>query len=152
MTLLQWICLLALGGLICLGALFFIRFLLRKSAQMDALRKVRNQLNGRSIQVITPNAYCLGLGRSWDIQWQGHGILVLTRAILHFRLWKRDLDLIIPLDRVEGVRVTREHSGRHLQVSYRGSDGQVRTVTWQVRGPEQWLRQMEELIDEENVR
>lgn len=146
---------LIMGGLFIGGVLFLIFFLRRKLTQFDAMRSVNNQLKGRSVQAVASNAYCLGFERSWDGQWKGRGILVLTRKILHFRLWKRELDMTIPLDRIESTVLCSEYGDqplrrKHLRIVYRGADGQLRTVTWRIRRPEPWVDRMQELIERKN--
>lgn len=135
----------ALAPLILVGLMLFFR---RRNARISTQRRVVRQFNGRIIRVLDARSYFYGWKRHWDMQWRGHGVLLLTPERLYFRLWQRNLDLSIPTDRIRQVLVDRAGDGRPrrhrlLQVSYRGADDQLRIATWLVREPELWLRQLQ---------
>lgn len=122
------------------GALLWIR----KRAQTDALREVNQQFAGVPIVALASDAFFGGLDRRWDSRWRGCGVLILTRELLYFRSWQRNLDLTIPLDCMQKVEVSLngEQKGKHqtyFQVSYQGRDDQVRIAIWRVNEPQQWV-------------
>jgi hypothetical protein len=137
----------ALLGLIY-GAVLWVR----KRAREDAVREVRRQFDGVPILALASDAEFNGLNRSWDSRWRGCGVLILTRELLYFRSWQRNLDLTIAIERMEKVAVTASGDRRKknltcLQVSYRGMDDQVRVATWHINRPEEWVGKIGESVN-----
>ena len=124
---------------------------MRKRDREDVLKEVKQQFDGVPILALAPDACFNGLDRSWDSQWRGCGVLILTGDLLYFRSWQRTLDLTIPLSRMEevGVDLDLEKKGQNqsrFQVSYRGMDDQVRMATWLVSQPQQWVNLVHRML------
>jgi len=139
-------------GVVLLGTGYGAVLWTRKRAQEDALREVRQQFDGIPILALASDACFNGLDRSWDSRWRGCGVLILTQELLYFRSWQRNLDLTIPINRIEevGVNPSRENKGKnqksHLQVSYRGIDDQIRVATWLIKRPQDWVNEIGESV------
>lgn len=152
------ITLLELGWLsIGLGFLFFglgfFFYLRRRRARQQTLRRVNQQFNGVPVRALASNAYFCGMKRHWDSQWQGNGVLMLTGEMLYFRSWGKNLDLSIPLKRVERAEIIHKRGPflllrKHLKVVYRGMDDHVRTATWHAEKPHDWVRMIHENLRE----
>jgi hypothetical protein len=122
-----------------------MKWLDRARTQRAALREVGSQFDGTRILAMSPNACFVGFNRPWDGQWQGEGVLLLTRRVLYFRPKQRSLDLTVALGNVESVQTGSIHAGdksgrKNLELSYHGPDGQLRNATWAVRDPDKWAR------------
>lgn len=146
--------------LICLGLLFFAMgfffYLRRRSARQQTLRRVNQQFNGVSVKALAPDAYFCGMQRHWDSQWQGNGVLMLTKERLYFRLWGKNLDLSIPLKRVEEAEIVYERGPfffprKHIKVVYRGMDDHPRTAVWHTEKPQDWVRMIHDSLKENNL-
>ena len=110
----------------------------------EALRAVRGQFNGVPFIKVAPRAYFRGFERSWDGQWRGGGVLVLTQEVVYFRPWSRHLDITVPVGRIEKVTADGEQGKkglRHdrLRISYVGMDDQARVATWSVKDVQGWI-------------
>jgi hypothetical protein len=139
-------------GLILLGAGIFLAYVVqRKLVQQEVLAEIRGKFAAIDYLLLTADAGFQGLDRSWDARWRGTGILVITDHMLYFRLWRRDLDLTIPLERVQQVRCDHRPGGKisrlpHLQVIYQGADGVNRTASWSVKHPEDFAHIIQERL------
>lgn len=125
----------------------------RRRAKNNTVRKVRQQFNGTSVQAVASNAYFCGMGRNWDNEWQGRGVLMLTDDTLYFRLCDRPLDLNIRMDRVQAAEVWAVKKRflpprKGLKVVYRGAGGNPRFATWLVKDPQEWVALIEKHITE----
>jgi hypothetical protein len=132
-------CLLVVGGLLC------VLRLQRRLVQQAVFSEIRGKFASVDHRVLTAKARFLGLDRSWDARWRGSGVLVITDHMLYFRLWRRDLDLTIPLECIQQVGISaRDAQGTRrrppLQVIYQGADGVSRTASWRVRDPQDHVR------------
>lgn len=126
---------------------------MRKRAQADVLREVRQQFSGSPILALASDACFNGLDRTWDSRWRGCGVLILTQELLYFRSWQRNLDLTIPISRMEkvGADSSHEKTGKHrgqFQVGYRGMDDQIRMATWLMKRPQRWENLVYAIIEQ----
>jgi hypothetical protein len=124
----------------------------RRSARMGAMYQVHRQFRDVKIIACSDRVEFRGLDRIWDGQWRGLGVLVLTDDCLYFRLSERDMDLSVPVSRIEGVEEVGEGDQgalrrRQIRVAYRAFDDQLRTATWNVRNARQWREQILAAID-----
>lgn len=117
----------------------------RRSARAAAMYQVQRQFRNVRIVASSDRVEFRGLDRVWDGQWRGIGVLVLTDDFLYFRLSDRDMDLSVPLVRIEEVHVVGGGDGgkgsqgrRHMRVEYRAFDDQLRTATWSIRDADRW--------------
>jgi hypothetical protein len=139
-------------GLVLLGTgIILVYAVQRKLAQQEVLTEIRGKFAAIDYLLLTSDARFQGLDRSWDARWRGAGILVITDHMLYFRLWRRDLDLTIPLERVQQVRCDHRPRGKvsrrpHLQVVYQGADGADRTASWLVKHPEEFVQVIRERL------
>jgi len=143
---------LAGGGALIVAVVASMLLFSRRSHRTRTVERVKNQFVGVPIQSLTPGAHFCGMERSWDGQWCGDGVLLVTEEMLYFRLYKRNLDLSVPLDRVEDVRVEsgdglKTLCSRRLQVTYRGMDDEVRVAGWNVTKPHEWVRCLKEIME-----
>lgn len=139
----QDLVLLGIGGALLLVVVISVVVFQCWKVRTDALREVQHQFAGVRIEAVSSRANFLGFARSWDGQWQGRGVLVLTDEILYFRTWNGGSAITIPLDRIEQVSVNSHQGekklrGRHLHVSYLGMDDHPRVATWCVKNPRRW--------------
>jgi hypothetical protein len=141
----QDLILLGVGGAVLLVVVLCVVFLHFWNERSEAIRDVRRQFKGADITMLSPQAYFRGFDRSWDGQWRGYGVLVLTEEVLYFRPWSRHLDITVPVGRIGKVMANGDlgrkgflHLHHHLQVSYVGMDDQVRVATWSVENPREW--------------
>jgi hypothetical protein len=139
----------AVGGLAVLAGLFLVRLWQRASEKNNALREIRNKFSGLELLKVSTNAYFRGFARTWDERWRGYGILLISEDFLHFRLWERHLDFTIPVERILQCGISAKHGDKrlrrpHLQIRYRGADGEERTATWRVPRPEEWVDRLGE--------
>lgn len=132
-------------GLVLLFAAAFATFRLKRGrARTRTVRKVQQQFNGLPVEALTGEAYFYGVERIWDSQWRGYGVLLLTREMLYFRLWDRNLDITIPKNRIEEVGIGYG-KGRALfrrkciKVVYTGVDGHIRAAMWLAEKPRNWV-------------
>jgi hypothetical protein len=142
---------LMVGCLLLGAALFFVLRLQRRLVQQAVFTEIRGKFASVDHQLLTTKARFLGLDRSWDARWRGSGVLVITDHMLYFRLWRRDLDLTIPLEHIQRVRISDQASKsiRHrpqLQVTYQGADGVSRTASWCVRRPQDYVQIIRERL------
>lgn len=135
------------GSAVAMGIAVLLAVGSRKSARNAAMYQVERQFRNVRIVASSDGVEFRGLDRVWDGQWRGLGILVLTDDFLYFKLADRNMDLNVPVSRIEGVHVdadgagTRGDRGRqHIRVDYRAFDDQLRTATWTVRNAEKWKR------------
>ncbi len=115
----------------------------RRSARTGAMYQVQRQFRNVKIIASSDRVDFRGVDRIWDGQWRGLGVLVLTDDCLYFRLSERDMDLSVPVSRIEGVDVAGEGDQaalrrRQIRVAYRAFDDQLRTATWSVRNARHW--------------
>ncbi|MCU0588594.1 MAG: hypothetical protein MUF52_10595 [Syntrophobacteraceae bacterium] len=117
----------------------------RRSARTAAMYHVERHFRNVRIVASSDRVEFRGLDRVWDGQWRGLGVLVLTDEILYFRLADRNMDLSVPVSRIDEVRVDGEGDGRRMaggrcqiRVGYRAFDDQPRTATWSVRDATRW--------------
>ncbi len=133
-----------------LAAIAFALFLLREIARIAVLKEVRLQFKDANVLAVSRHANFLGFDRPWDEQWRGPGVLLLSRGMLYFRLLRRNLDLSIPLGRIEEVghdytELSRKKLHREcLRLTYRGVDGEIRGAAWKVEQPRQWIHLVHE--------
>jgi len=147
---LKW---LALGLLLLSSVVFTIFYFKRRSAMGQTVRRVRQQFNGIPVRALAADAYFYGMERNWDSQWRGNGVLLLTEEILYFRLWARNLDLTIPLNRVESVALSDSKGPgflrrKRFRVVYQGVDDHLRAATWLARKPQDWVGLIREILAE----
>jgi hypothetical protein len=140
----QDLVLLGVGSALLLAAVVGMVIYHYWSARAEALREVRHQFAHVPITLMSPNAYFRGFARSWDGQWRGHGVLLLTDEVLYFRPWQGRMDITVPVRRIEEVKANSRHGKTklrvpRLQVSYVGMDDQLRVATWQVKDPQRWI-------------
>jgi hypothetical protein len=152
MGLSQDLVLLGIGGALLLVVVICVVVFQYWKVRTDALREVQRQFAGVRITAVTSRANFRGFARSWDGQWQGHGVLVLTDEILYFRTWNGESSITIPLDRIEQVTVNsrqgeRKLRGQHLHVSYLGLDDHPRVATWSVQNPRRWTADLNAMRD-----
>ncbi len=115
----------------------------RRSARTGAMYQVQRQFRDVKIIASSDRVDFRGVDRIWDGQWRGLGVLVLTDDCLYFRLSERDMDLSVPVSRIESVEVAGEGDQaslrrRQIRVAYRAFDDQLRTATWSVRNARHW--------------
>lgn len=130
-------------GLIITAVGLVACFAWRKLHEAHTLRKVRTRFAGVEILACAPDAHFKGMDRSWDNQWRGRGVLIMTREVLYFQPWQKGLDLSIPLDKVQEASVVSIDRGLRprrgaFRVSYLGLDGQRRLATWTVKSCAEW--------------
>lgn len=147
---LKWLAVAA--ALLILAGLFGV-LMKRRSGKNNTVRKVRQQFNGTAVQAMASNAYFCGMGRNWDSEWQGRGVLMLTDDTLYFRLCDRPLDLNIRMDRVQAAEVGAVKMRflpprKGLKVVYRGAGGNPRFAVWLVKDPQEWVALIEKQITE----
>lgn len=140
--------------LLILAGLFGV-VMRRHRARSATVRKVCRQFEGAVAHAMSSRAYFCGMGRNWDNEWQGWGVLILTGEMLYFRLCNRALDLNIRLDRVQTAEVGTVKqrflpSRKGLKVVYRGAGGNPRFATWLVKNPQDWVALLEKQITEAN--
>jgi len=143
-----------LGALLCfalLCSLVYAVFFKKRVMQRAVMRETTRQFTGVPIVRTSTTAFFHGWGRSWDSQWQGYGVLILTQGMLYFRLFERKLDIAIPLERVENTSMSSARKGwsrvRQFHVAYRGKDDQLRTATWIVRRPNVWVHSLQAVVE-----
>jgi hypothetical protein len=115
----------------------------RRSARMGAMYQVQRQFRNVKIIASSDRVEFRGLDRIWDGQWRGLGVLVLTDDLLYFRLSERNMDLSVPVSRIERVDVAGEGEQvalrrRQIRVAYRAFDDQLRTATWNIGDAKKW--------------
>jgi hypothetical protein len=144
---------LVLAAFLCvalLGFLFHRVFLRQRLEQRALLREILRLFDGMHILATSANAFFNGMDRSWDKQWRGPGVLILTEGMLYFRLSRRKLDLSIPLGRIQYVGIIHRQSkwpgSKLFQIRYRGLDDQLRVASWIVRRPHKWVRELQTAI------
>ncbi|MDY0042724.1 MAG: hypothetical protein RBS57_20625 [Desulforhabdus sp.] len=147
---LKW---LALGLLLLSSGVWISFYFKRRSAMGRTVRRVRQQFNGIPVRSLATSAYFYGMERNWDSQWRGNGVLLLTEEILYFRLWARNLDLTIPLDRVKSVELSRGEGlarlrRKRFRVVYQGADDHLRAATWLAGKPQNWVGLLREKLTE----
>ncbi len=122
------------------GSLWFLILKRGKADKERILEEVRRQFAGMRMVACMPDACFHGLRKDWDAQWKGSGVLILTPDILYFRLWRRKVDLTIPMDRISEMEVSRHGDGlSYMRVSYKGMDDLARTATWALKNLPQSL-------------
>jgi hypothetical protein len=104
---------------------------------------VQRQFRNVKIIATSDRVEFRGLDRIWDGQWRGLGVLVLTDDLLYFRLSERNMDLSVPVSRIERVDVAGEGEQvalrrRQIRVAYRAFDDQLRTATWNIGDAKKW--------------
>lgn len=140
----QDLILLGIGGAVLVAVVVGMVFYHYWSARAEALRAVRHQFSHVPIQLMSPHAYFRGFARSWDGQWRGYGVLVLTDEVLYFRPWQGRMDITIPVRQIDEVKANSHHGKvklrfPRLQVRYLGLDDQLRVATWEVKDPQRWI-------------
>ena len=94
------------------------------------------------------NANFFGLQSRGAGQIRGNGVLVLTHNELGFRRFFVRLELSIPLEQIQDVRLVNSHLGKRivgyklLWVQFQNSTG-LDAVAWLVKNPEQWQMAIE---------
>lgn len=131
------------GSVVVMTLALWLIIAARKSARTGAMYQVQRQFHNVKIIASSDRAEFRGLDRSWDGQWRGQGVLLLTDDCLHFRLTDREMDLSVPVSRIERVEVASEGERstlrrRQLRVAYRAFDDQLRTATWSLKGARKW--------------
>lgn len=119
----------------------------------QTVRRVRQQFNGIPVKALSANAYFYGLERNWDSRWRGNGVLLLTEDMLYFRLWARNLDLSIPIERVKKVELSYGKGlwflrRKCVKVVYQGIDDHLRAATWKAHKPQNWISMIREDLAE----
>lgn len=119
----------------------------------QTLRKVRQQFNGIPVRALAANAYFYGMERNWDSRWRGNGVLLLTEEMLYFRLWARNLDLSIPIERVKEVELSYGKGlgflrRKRVKVVYQGMDDHLRAASWTAHKPQNWVSMIQENLAE----
>jgi hypothetical protein len=147
---LEWLA--AVAVILILAGLFAV-VMNQRRIMNNTVRKVRRQFNGTAVSAIADNAYFCGMGRNWDNEWRGRGVLMLTDEMLYFRLCGRPLDLNIRMDRVQAAELDSIkkyflQSRQGLKVVYRGVGGNLRYATWLVKNPQDWVALIERHITE----
>jgi len=142
------------GSAVAMAIAFALAVGSRKSARRAAMYQVERQFRNVKIVASSDRVEFRGLDRVWDGQWRGLGILVLTDDFLYFRLSDRNMDLNVPISRIERVHLGTDGVGgkkvkgrRYICVEYRAFDGQLRTATWSVRNAETWERLISEVLE-----
>lgn len=131
------------GSSIVMALAMWLVIAARKSARTGAMHQVRRQFHNMRILASCDRVEFRGLDRAWDGQWKGHGILLLTDDCLYFRLDDREMDLSVPISRIERVELSGEDGNaasrrREIRVAYRAFDDQLRVATWMLRNAKDW--------------
>jgi hypothetical protein len=135
---------LSIGSAVLLVAVVCVVLAHYWNERTEALRAVRAQFNGVSFIKVAPRAYFRGFDRSWDGQWKGGGVLVLTHEVVYFRPWSRHVDITVPVGRIEKVTGDGELGKKglwhdQLRISYVGMDDQARVAIWSVKDAHGWI-------------
>jgi hypothetical protein len=131
------------GSVIAMTIALWLIIAARKSARAGAMYQVKREFRNVEFIASSDRVEFCGLDRSWDGQWRGEGVLLLTDDSLYFRLTDRNMDLSVPVSRIEQVETTAEEKKcfvrrGQIRVAYRAFDDQLRTATWQLRDPKKW--------------
>jgi hypothetical protein len=130
------------GSVIAMSIALWLIIAARKSARAGAMYQVKRHFRDVEIIASSDRVEFCGLDRSWDGQWKGEGVLLLTDDGLYFRLTDRNMDLSVPVSRIEQVETAAEDEGSlrrgQIRVAYRAFDDQLRTATWRLKNPRKW--------------
>jgi hypothetical protein len=130
------------GSAIAMTIALWLIIAARKSARAGAMYQVQREFRNVEIIASSDRVEFRGLDRSWDGQWRGEGVLLLTDDCLYFRLTDRKMDLSVPVSRIEQVETAAEDASflrrGQIQVAYRAFDDQLRTATWSLKDPRKW--------------
>jgi hypothetical protein len=131
------------GSAVAMTIALWLIIAARKSARAGAMYQVKRQFRNVEFIASSDRVEFRGLDRSWDGQWRGEGVLLLTDDCLYFRLTDRNLDLSVPVSRIEQVETAAAEEKSSLRrgqirVAYRAFDDQLRTATWNLKDPKKW--------------
>jgi hypothetical protein len=131
------------GSVVAMAIALWLVIAARRSARTGAVYQVQRQFHNVKILASCDRVEFRGLDRAWDGQWKGQGILVLTDDCLYFRLDDREMDLSVPISRIERVDLAGEEESaaqrrRQMRVAYRAFDDQPRVATWILKDAKGW--------------
>jgi len=96
-------------------------------------------------------ANCFGQESKGLIQMRGNGVLVLTKAGLHFHQYIPSREIAIPIHSMISVDQVKSHLRKTvmrplLRVSYTNTEGQPDRCAWYVTQLDQWISGIQSLL------
>lgn len=92
----------------------------------------------------------LGLGRI-----RGNGVLLLTKEVLFFGMWRPKKNILIPVESITEINNPKSHMHRSilrplLKITFKNEKGESDSVAWFVQHLDQWNEILENLVSAED--